>query len=62
MPTDYERDTLPVHTLNEKERAFVAALGPRERRLHEIAVKSLASSYFVEWTHGFRVAAAANKK
>ena len=61
MPTDYERDALPTHTLNAAEAAWVAKLPPKERKLHEMAVKSLNSSYFVEWTHAFKRAAAAKK-
>jgi len=47
---------LPPHVLNERERAFVAKMTPKERRLHEMAVALLGSSYFVEWTHAFQKA------
>jgi hypothetical protein len=45
---------LPPHTLNEREKAFVQKMTPKEQRLHEMAVKLLNSSYFVEWTHAFK--------
>ncbi len=33
---------------------FLASLDPMNRRLHEIAVDKLGSSYFMEWTHGYK--------
>ena len=47
---------LPAHVLNERERAFVVKMTPKERRLHEMATQLLGSSYFVEWTHAFQKA------
>lgn len=34
--------------------AFYASLSSNERRAHEIAIKSLGTSYDVRATHGFR--------
>lgn len=34
--------------------AFIASLSPNEKELHEMAEKFLGSSYFVQWTHGYR--------
>ena len=49
---------LPPHEPLEEKAAdvaeYLAGLDERHRKLHEIAVKTLASSYFVECTHGFR--------
>jgi hypothetical protein len=64
MPT---RTELPPHPIPEVAAAYVAAMTPAEKELHELAIKMLGSSYFVERTHGFRkwqaaTAAAAAKK
>lgn len=45
---------LPPHQLNEMERKYLASRTEEQRELHEMAVKLLGSSYFVERTHGFR--------
>jgi hypothetical protein len=34
--------------------AFMSSLSPKERELHEMGEKLLGSSYFVQWTHGYR--------
>ncbi len=54
-----KREELPPHPLTEKEAAYVASLSPERKELHELAVKMLGSSYFVERTHGYRKALAA---
>lgn len=54
MPETYT--PLPAHTLSEKEVAYVEALPPREKKLHEMAQAILRSSYFVERTHAYRKA------
>jgi hypothetical protein len=33
---------------------FIASLDNRERELHEMAERLLGSSYFVQWTHGYK--------
>jgi hypothetical protein len=37
----------------EKAAAYVAAMSPKERELHEMAIQILGSSYFVEYSHGY---------
>lgn len=51
-----EKETLafqPPHTLNPKEKQFVASLGSKQMELHELATKMLGSSYFVGKTHAY---------
>lgn len=44
-----------ISAIGEKDiDAFYASLSPNERRAHEIARKSLGTSYDVRATHGFR--------
>lgn len=45
---------LPPHTVPEEAAAYIAAMTPQERELHDLAVELLGSSYFVEWSHGFK--------
>jgi len=33
---------------------FYASLTNKEKELHELAVKQLGSSYFVQWTHFYK--------
>lgn len=51
---------LPPHPITEKGRVYLASLDEKGRKLHEMAVEKLGSSYFVEKTHGFRKWAATN--
>ena len=46
--------TLQPHTLDTEEQEYVNQMNERDRRLHEIAIKKLESSYFVKRTHGFK--------
>ncbi len=46
--------TLQPHTLSLEEEQYVAQMNDHEKRLHEIAIKKLESSYFVKRTHGFK--------
>lgn len=46
--------TLPPHTLTLEEEEYVKQLNDREKRLHELAIQQLESSYFVKQTHGFK--------
>lgn len=58
-----KRVFLPPHTLTPIEEEYVASLSPELKKLHQIAVEALGSSYFVKSTHGFRKwLAAASKK
>ncbi len=55
-----QRQELPPHPVAKEAEAYVAAMTKEERELHELAVKMLGSSYFVERTHGYRKWKAAN--
>jgi len=37
-----------------EEAAFVASRSPKERRLLELAKRSLGSSFFLRWSHMYR--------
>ncbi len=50
----------PPHEVPEEAVAYVAQMSPRDRELHELAIQLLGSSYFVEWSHGFKKWRAAN--
>ena len=43
-----------IHPITPDGEKFLASLNERERKLHEIAMEKLGSSYFVERTHAFR--------
>ena len=45
---------LPPHEIPEEAKAYVAQMSPRDRELHELAIQLLGSSYFVEWSAGFK--------
>jgi len=45
---------LQPHKLNTEEEEYVKQMNERDRRLHEIAITKLESSYFVKRTHGFK--------
>lgn len=45
---------LPPHKLTAEAKKYLASLDEQGRKLHEMAVEKLGSSYFVEKTHGFR--------
>jgi hypothetical protein len=44
----------PPHPLPADAAEFLASLDPVNRRLHEIAAKSLGSSYFMDRCHGYK--------
>ena len=44
---------LPPHSIPEEAKAYLESMTPDEKTLHEMAVKLLGSSYFVETSHGF---------
>ena len=61
------KEEMPPHALTPEAEIYLASRSAKERALHELAVKMLGSSYFVERTHGFRKwkaagAAATSKK
>lgn len=44
----------PPHEVPEEAAAYVAQMSEKDRELHELAIQLLGSSYFVEWSHGFK--------
>jgi hypothetical protein len=44
----------PPHEIPEEAVAYVAQMSQKDRELHELAVQLLGSSYFVEWSAGFK--------
>ena len=48
------KEDLPPHTITPEAAAYLATLSPGALELHELAVKMLGSSYFVDRTHGFQ--------
>lgn len=46
--------TLAPHKLNTEEEEYVKQMSERDKRLHELAIQKLESSYFVKRTHGFK--------
>jgi hypothetical protein len=52
--TIYEKKNMTPHPLTPEGEKYVSSMTAQQRQLHEIALVSLASSYFVEKTHGFR--------
>ena len=52
--TIYEKKIMTPHPLTPEAEKYVSSMTAQQRQLHELAIVSLASSYFVEKTHGFR--------
>jgi len=50
----YDKKITPMHPLTPEGEKYVSSMTAQQKQLHEIATISLASSYFVEKTHGFR--------
>jgi hypothetical protein len=46
-------DTLPPHELTPEALKYIESMTPEQRQLHELAIRMLGSSYFVERTRGF---------
>jgi hypothetical protein len=46
--------TFSPHTLTIEEEEYVKQLDDQGKRLHELAIEKLESSYFVKRTHGFK--------
>jgi hypothetical protein len=44
---------VPIHPPTPEAIKYIALMTPRQRELHELAIKKLGSSYFVERTRGF---------
>jgi hypothetical protein len=51
--TKAKRQILPPHQLPADAAEYLAACGPDERRLVELAIQKLGSSYFMEKSHGY---------
>lgn len=51
--TKPRREVLPPHKVPADADAYLAACSPDERRLVELAVERLGSSYFMEKSHGY---------
>ena len=46
-------DPLPPHKPTAEAMKYIKSMTPEKKKLHELAVKMLGSSYFVERTRGF---------
>jgi hypothetical protein len=44
----------PPHRIPEEAAKFLEGLTEKERKLHELAIELLGSSYFVETSHAFK--------
>lgn len=51
--TKAKRQILPPHQPPADAAEYLAACGPEERRLVELAIQKLGSSYFMEKSHGY---------
>ena len=49
-----KRQILPPHKLPTDADAYLAACSPEERRLVQLAIEKLGSSYFMEKSHGYK--------
>jgi hypothetical protein len=56
------KEDLPPHVITPEAAAYLATLSSEALELHELAVKMLGSSYFVDRTHGFQKWSAAQGK
>jgi hypothetical protein len=48
-----KRQILPPHTLPADAQAYLDACTENERRLVQLAIEKLGSSYFMEKSHGY---------
>jgi hypothetical protein len=53
MFTGMEKQVLPPHPITLEAAEYLRTLTPERKKLHEMAIKKLGSSYFVERTKGF---------
>lgn len=44
----------PAYPVPAEAKEYVDSMGTKDRALHDLAVKLLGSSYFVEWSHGYK--------
>jgi hypothetical protein len=56
MNTDQrpKRQILPPHQPPADAAEYLAAISPEERRLVQLAIEKLGSSYFMEKSHGYK--------
>jgi len=50
----FDKKIMSIHALTPEGEKYVSSMTKQQKQLHELAIVSLASSYFVEKTHGFR--------
>lgn len=48
-----KRQILPPHTPPADAETYLAAISPEEKRLVQLAIERLGSSYFMEKSHGY---------
>ena len=53
MEVVMESTNVPVHNPTPEALKYLESMTPDQKKLHELAIKMLASSYFVERTRGF---------
>ena len=53
-PNIYEKKIMPIHPLTPEGVKYVESMTQSQKQLYELAIEKLASSYFVEKTHGFK--------
>jgi hypothetical protein len=44
---------LEPHATPDKVKPYLEQMSAKERELHDLAVKLLGSSYFIEYSHGY---------
>lgn len=54
MDTRPKRQFLPPHKPPADAAEYLEACGPDERRLVQLAIEKLGSSYFMEKSHGYK--------
>lgn len=57
-----KRQILPPHQPPADAAEYLAAIPPEERRLVQLAIEKLGSSYFMEKSHGYKTWKANVKK
>ena len=57
-----KRQILPPHAPPADAAEYLAACSPEEKRLVQLAIEKLGSSYFMEKSHGYKAWKATQKK
>jgi len=47
------RQILPPHPVSAAAQAYIDAMTPAQKKLHDLAIVALGSSYFVEQSRGY---------